>query len=122
MKSIIFSSTALITNVDCGSLHTALVTCKFSIFVFFSSYNVPKFNYNHIEIRPDYRFLTFQWTLVNGSVYCFGDNTYNQLGKKNTVDGPAKCNRPERIKFPSGVKIKTVSCGAYHTAAVSGIC
>ncbi|CAB3977730.1 ultraviolet-B receptor UVR8-like [Paramuricea clavata] len=76
------SSTALITNVNCGSRHTALVT-------------------------------------FNGSVYCFGDNTYNQLGKKNTVDGPAKCNRPERIKFPSGVKIKTVSCGAYHTAAVS---
>ena len=59
-------------------------------------------------------------TLVNGSVYCFGDNTFNQLGKKNTVDGPAKCNRPERIKFPSVVKIKTVSCGVYHSAAVSG--
>ena len=58
--------------------------------------------------------------IVSGSVYCFGDNTNNQLGKKNTVDGPAKCNRPERIKFPSGVKMKTVSCGADYTAAVSG--
>lgn len=58
--------------------------------------------------------------IVNGAVYCFGDNTFNQVGKKNTVDGPAKCSRPERIKFASSVKIKIVSCGAYHSAAVSG--
>ncbi|XP_028405299.1 ultraviolet-B receptor UVR8-like [Dendronephthya gigantea] len=76
------SSITLITNISCGSRHSALVT-------------------------------------FDGLLYCFGDNTFNQLGKKNTTDGPAKCNKPERIKLPLGVRIKRVSCGAYHSAAVS---
>ena len=29
-------------------------------------------------------------------------------------------NKPQKTKFPTGVKIKRVSCGAYHTAALSG--
>lgn len=57
---------------------------------------------------------------VCGLVYCFGDNSYNQLGRRIPNDGPLKCSRPERTKFSSGVKIKKVSCGAFHTAAVSG--
>lgn len=56
---------------------------------------------------------------VRGAVYCFGDNALSQLGRKNTTD-VTSYNKPEKVKFSSKVKIKTVSCGVSHTAALTG--
>ena len=113
---IIFSSITLITNINCGSRHTALVTCKF-FFIAVLLFGIKFF----LKKSSSCSHCFLNQIQVDGLLYCFGDNTVYQLGMKNTVDGPAKCCKPERIKLPPGVRIKTVSCGAYHSAAVSGM-
>ncbi|XP_046846894.1 ultraviolet-B receptor UVR8-like [Xenia sp. Carnegie-2017] len=75
------NSNDFLTDVSCGSRHTAIVTFR-------------------------------------GAVYCFGDNALSQLGRKNATD-VTSYNKPEKVKFSSKVKIKTVSCGVSHTAALT---
>ena len=53
----------------------------------------------------------------DGSVYTWGKNDYGQLGLGENSD--PMVITPERVKGLEGVKIKSVKCGFYHTAALS---
>ena len=57
---------------------------------------------------------------VSGTVYCFGDGRNGQLGIKVRQESPLM-PIPSAVRTGSQGKIIQVSCGAVHTAAISGI-
>ena len=55
----------------------------------------------------------------SGQVYTWGKNNYGQLGLGDDVDGESMMIFPELVEGLKGVKITSVSCGHFHTAALS---
>jgi alpha-tubulin suppressor-like RCC1 family protein len=54
------------------------------------------------------------YMLDNGSVKCWGSNTYGQLGLGNTTDSP----NPSVVDLGSGIKAKAIAAGGNHTCAI----
>jgi alpha-tubulin suppressor-like RCC1 family protein/uncharacterized protein YjbI with pentapeptide repeats len=52
---------------------------------------------------------------TTGTAYCWGYNSYGQLGNGTTTDS----NVPVAVTMPSGVSFATISTGEYHTCAVT---
>jgi alpha-tubulin suppressor-like RCC1 family protein len=50
----------------------------------------------------------------SGSVYAWGLNSYGQVGGETRTS-----RKPQKVKFPKGVRIVSIGCGAYHSFAVS---
>ncbi len=50
----------------------------------------------------------------SGAIWCWGYNSYGQLGLGNTTDQYTA----QQVSFPGG-QARSVSCGAYHTCAIS---
>ena len=52
---------------------------------------------------------------VRGAVYTWGRNDYRQLGMENQEFGES----PQQLIFPDTIIIKSVSCGGYHSMALT---
>lgn len=54
--------------------------------------------------------------LAGGNVYCWGDDTYGQLG--DGTPGPALVENPQAVALPGGQGATAVAAGYYHTCAI----
>lgn len=54
-----------------------------------------------------------------GTIYCFGDGQFGQLGINVRQDSPF-LSTPCRVPLPTTDKVVSVDCGVAHTAAVTG--
>lgn len=54
-----------------------------------------------------------------GTIYCFGDGQFGQLGINVRQDSPF-LSTPSRVPVPATDKVVSVDCGIAHTAAVTG--
>eukprot|EP00920_Eleutheroschizon_duboscqi_P027421 GHVT01067277.1.p1 GENE.GHVT01067277.1~~GHVT01067277.1.p1 ORF type:complete len:454 (+),score=106.28 GHVT01067277.1:361-1722(+) len=55
--------------------------------------------------------------IADGELLTFGSNKFGQLGRQ--TDSPESAARPGVVSLPAGLRVRSVSCGPFHTAIVA---
>lgn len=69
--------------------------------------------YRSIENKVLFQYLS----IAGGIIYAFGSNDYGQAVAPNT----SNCYLPQRVNFNTNKKFTSVSCGSFHSAAITGM-